>query len=118
MSRRFGRLRERIDGSPDALLALHAIAAMCEGEIAEKCARVVAQLLDRLGDVVPRAPVVADNRDERPFDVARELLDAVVAQAVAEVLRRNVLELMRLVENRAMAGGDHFAVRVLADGGI
>ena len=46
-------------------------------------------------------------------DVARELLDAVVADGEAEILRRHVLELVRFVDDRVAAGGNHLAVRAL-----
>ena len=49
------------------------------------------------------------------LDVARELLEPVVAHAEAEMLRGDVLELMRFVDDRAAAGGDDLAVRVLAN---
>ena len=36
---------------------------------------------------------------ERAIDVAREIVDAIVADGDAEVLRRDVLELVRLVDD-------------------
>src|SRR2546426_456203 len=48
--------------------------------------------------------------------VASTRSSALVRSAAdSEVLRRHVLELMRLVDNRAAARRDHFAVRVLAN---
>ena len=52
------------------------------------------------------------------LDVARELLEAIGADAEAEVLRRDVLELVRLVDDRVAAGGNHLAVRVLPHRGV
>ena len=45
--------------------------------------------------------------------VAHQVLDAVVADRQAEVLRRHVLELVRLVDHRVAAVGDHLAEGVL-----
>src|SRR5204863_4514443 len=90
---------------------------MGEREIAEEVARRVAQHLDGALDVIPRLSIVASAGDE-PLGVARELLDAIRADAQAEVLCRDVLELMRLVEDRAAARGNYLAEVALADGGV
>ena len=114
------RLPERLGGGADPFFVLHApIAAVRERQLGEERARVVAQALDGLGDLVPVAgrsstPPAAT----KPLDVARELLDAVGADAEAEVLRGDVFELVRFVEDRAAAGGNHLAERVLADGRV
>ena len=74
---------------------------MRERQLGEERLRVIAQPLDRLRDLVLRAPVLDAAGGDQPLDVARQLLDAVGADAEAEVLRRDVLELVRLVEDRA-----------------
>ena len=50
--------------------------------------------------------------------VAREVFDAIVADGHAEVLRGDVLELVRFVQDRGGAVGDDLAVRALPHGGI
>ena len=47
--------------------------------------------------------------------IAREILYSIRADAVPEVLRRDVLELMRFVENHVAARWNDLAVRVLPD---
>ena len=106
-------------------------------ELAEERARVVAQLFDRVRDVIAASAVVpvilhswsdpstsaaalasAWSRGDEPLQVARKVLDAVIAHAEAEVLRRDVLELMRFVDNRVAASGDDFAEGVLTHGQV
>ena len=57
-------------------------------------------------------------RVDAAFDVAQQVVDAVVADRDAEVLRRHVLELMRLVEDCDVAVRNHSAVVALSDGRI
>ncbi len=52
---------------------------------------------------------------DRPVDVAHEVVDAVAAHREAEVLRRHILELMRLVDDGVAAARDHFAEVALPD---
>ena len=78
---------------------------MGERNVVEEGARVVAEPLDRMGNLVLGFAVAPDDGQQRPLDIARELLEPVIADAVSEVLRRDVLELMCLVDNRAMAVG-------------
>src|SRR5436190_4021132 len=91
---------------------------MRDRELREKCTRVVAESLDRSGDVVFGLAVVSDDSDERALDVTCEVLQTIRADRESKVLRRDVLDLMRFVENRVGAGRNHFAVRVLPYGGI
>ena len=65
-----------------------------------------------------RVPIGDQLRAERAVDVARQIVDAVVADRDAEVLRRDVLELVRLVDDRVAAARDHFAVLALAHGRV
>src|SRR5204863_1285454 len=107
------------------------------GELVEERARAVAQLFDRLRDVVAglavvhvsihswRAPsttaaalAIDQSRGDEPLQVARKLLDAIGARAEAEILRRDVLELMRFVDDRIAARGNDFAEGVLSHGQV
>ena len=57
-------------------------------------------------------------RRERAFDVAGQILDAIVAHRDPEVLGRHVFELMGLVDDRVVARRDHLAERALTDGRV
>ena len=57
-------------------------------------------------------------RGDEALDVACVVLDAVGANRETEILGRDVLELMRFVHDGVGASRDHFAERVLPDGGI
>ena len=108
--RRRGRLAERFNRGAHPLFVPHPpVAAMREGELGEERPRVVAEPVEGLGEVVLRLPVLHGE----PLDIAGELLEAVVADAEPEVLRRDVLELMGLVEDDAATSGDDLAVRAL-----
>src|SRR5436305_5363834 len=75
-------------------------------------------MLDRLRDLGALLVVGKRRASGKPLDIAREILDSIRAHAVPEVLRRDVLELMRFVENHMAAGRNHLAVRVLANRSI
>ena len=87
-------------------------------QLGEECLRVVAQPLDRLDNLVLGGAVLDAAGRDQPFDVARELLDAVGADVEAEILRRDVLELVRLVEDRSRERRNDLAEGVLPDRGI
>ena len=55
---------------------------------------------------------------QQPFRVAHEVFDADVAERDAEVLRGDILELVRFVDDRIAAGRDDFAEGTAADRGI
>ena len=78
---------------------------MRERELGEEVTGVIAKLLDRLGDLVRRLAVRDSTGRDEAFGVARELLDPIVADAEAEILRRDVLELMRFVDDRGCTRG-------------
>ena len=59
--------------------------------------------------------VVDRARGRQPLDVARELLQPIGADAEAEILGGDVLELVRFVEHGVGAGRNHLAEGVLAD---
>jgi hypothetical protein len=80
---------------------------MREGELVEKGAGVIAKPVKRFADLVLCGPVL----DGEPFDVARELLDAIVADADAEVLGGDVFELVSFVEHGTAEGGNDLAER-------
>ncbi len=50
---------------------------------------------------------------EHPLAITRQLVEPVVAHRHAEILRSDVFELMRFVDDRAAAFRNHFAVRAL-----
>ena len=91
---------------------------MRDGKLGEERAGVIAQPFDRLRDVVSRAAILSDDRDERSLDVARELLHPVRADAETEVLGRDVLDLVCFVEAGIVTRRNDFAVRVLANRGV
>ena len=91
---------------------------MRDGKLGEEGAGVIAQPFDRLRDVVSRAAILSDDRDERSLDVARELLHPVRADAETEVLGRDVLDLVCFVEDGIVTRRNDFPVRVLAEGGV
>jgi hypothetical protein len=55
---------------------------------------------------------------ERALGIADEVGDAVIADGDSEILRRHVFELVRFVNDRVMAIGNHFAVGALTHRGI
>ena len=57
-------------------------------------------------------------RAQRGLGVAHQVVDAVVADADAEVLRGDVLELVRFVDDQMRARRDHLAVGALAHRGV
>ena len=84
----------------------------------EERARMIAHALGCGPQVVRSIRVGHQPRAERPVGVSREVVDPVVADRNPEVLRRDVLELMRLVQNRVPARRNDFAERALTHGGI
>ena len=80
---------------------------MRERELGEEGARAIAQALDGLCDLVLRVSVLDAADRDQPFDVTGQILDPVVADAEPEVLRRDVLELVRFVEDRTADRRDH-----------
>src|SRR5207248_8113393 len=115
----FSALRERFDSRANTLLTLQAaVAAVREREIAEERLRVLAQTLDGSADLAACLAIARCDDHQRSLDVARDFLEAVVADAVAEILSGDVLELVRFVDDRAVAIGDDLSVRALSDGGI
>src|SRR5262245_55580051 len=79
---------------------------------------MIAQPLDGALDLVSRMDVVDSPRREEALHISSKLLDAVGADAIPEVLRRDIFELMRFVENRTGTRGNHFPVSALADRGV
>ena len=74
--------------------------------------RVIVDARDRVADL---GIVILDHPEvQRALRVAHHIGDAVVADRDAEILRRDVFELMRLVDDRVVAVGDHLAVGALA----
>ena len=57
-------------------------------------------------------------RGDRALDVARVVIEPVVADRASEVLRRDVLELVRLVDDGVAARRNHFAERALPHRGV
>ena len=87
---------------------------MRKGELAEERSRVVAQFHDRPFDLgLPGG--VQRGRAGETFHVAGVVFEPIGADRKPEVLRGNVFELMRLVDHRVGAGGNHFAEGVLPD---
>ena len=91
---------------------------MRERELAEERSRVIAQPLDGPGHLVRVAPAGDGAGSGEALDVPGQIFQPVVADRESEVLRRDILELMRLVDNRVRAGWNDLAVRVLPDGGV
>ena len=78
-----------------------------------RIARVIAQLIYGLGDLDRSCDPTRRPRRGKTLDVAREILDAVGADGKSEILRGDVLELMRFVDDGVVARGDDLAVRAL-----
>ena len=93
-------------------------APMCEAQFQKKRAGVIAQAGDRLGDLVAILPALAGTRRRKPLDVAREVLEPIIADRKPEILGRDILQLMGLVHNRMGARRNDLAIRVLPDGGV
>jgi len=91
---------------------------MRERDLVEERRCVIAQTGDRFVDFRPVVRLFDRPRAGDFLDVARELLEPVVAHAEAEMLSGDVLELMRFVDDRAAARGDDLAVRVLPNGRV
>src|SRR5206468_12640185 len=110
---------ERARGDADAFFAFRpTVAAMPECHRAEERPPAVAESFHRSRRLVTRFALVAGDDEQRPFDVARELLEPIGAGARAEVLRGDIFELVRFVEDGAVASGDHLAVIALSDSRI
>ena len=86
---------------------------------AAKNDREASRIRDLVGtDLLDAIGVRHQPRAERPANVAGEIVDAVTADRQAEVLRGDVLELMRLVDDREAAARDHLPEVALAHGGV
>jgi hypothetical protein len=79
---------------------------------------IVAYPLRVVGDLAATLGIGYELRPERPLDVADEILDTVVADRHPEVLCRDILELMCLIDDRIRAAWDHFAKCAPPHGGI
>jgi len=102
-----------------ALLAADAVrASVRESQLRVEGPGAIAQTLDRFHQVVLHSLVGRHAGGRQAFDVTRQLLDPVVADAVAEILCRDLFQLMRFVDDRVRAGRNDLAVRALPDGGI
>ena len=76
--------------------------------------KIVCTIADTLeGGAQLRTFVAGDPRCNQPLAVAHQLFKSIVAHRHAEILRRNLLQLMRLVDDRVAAFRDDFAVRAL-----
>ncbi len=113
---RLAHLVKRVRGGADTLLTSRTVAGpVCNGERSEESAGAIAQPLQRLGDGVAIGLTLDSARRDEAFDVARQVLESVVADREAEVLRRDVLELMGFVDDRDVTRRNHLAVVALAD---
>ncbi len=97
---------ERLLGHPGAHPARPQPARAAAREQAEEAVAAQAHALD-LGPHVAR---VEGGRLQLPLDVAGEVLHPVRRDVDAEVLRRDVLDEVRLVEDDRVVGGHHLAV--------
>ena len=52
---------------------------------------------------------------QQPFSIANEIVHAVIAERHAEILRRHIFELVRLVHHQRRTRGHHLAERALPD---
>src|SRR5947209_15900241 len=84
-------------------------------KVGEKSTRAIAQSIDGFRDLITIACLRDDSGGGEALDIAREFLDAVRADAEAEILGRDVFELVGFVQNRVAAGRNHLAKRVLPD---
>jgi hypothetical protein len=107
---------ERPIGGAHAFLALEPVAgAVRECDLREERARVVAEALNGLENPVAGLSIGGCAGRCEPLAIPREVFDPVVADRRAEVLRDDVLELVRFVEDEVGARRDHLAERALAD---
>src|SRR5689334_4160028 len=88
---------------------------MREGEIAEEAAGVIAQPLDRLLELRGIRKTGHRARLDESLDVTRIVFEPIVADRESEVLSRDVLELMRLVDNGMATRRNDLAVLVLTN---
>ena len=72
----------------------------------------------RRHDLLAALAVGDEPRADGAVDVADEVVDAVVADREAEVLRRHVFELVRLVDDGVAAARDDLAEGALPDRGV
>ena len=75
--------------------------------------RAVSRTIERVAQL--GRPVARNAGRDQPLAVAHELVEPVIADRDTEILRGDVFELMRLVDDRIAAFGNHLAVRALAD---
>ena len=89
-----------------------------QGRARKKCAGAIAQTGDRFGHLVA-IPAALDGRGRgKPLDIARKVLEPIVADRDPEILSRDIFQLMGFVHDRVGACRDHLAIRVLPDGGV
>ncbi len=87
-------------------------------ESGEESSRVLANPPRVVRDLIASLGVGHESRAKRLLDVAHQIIDAVTADRQAEVLGRDVLELVRLVDDGVAAPRDHFAEVALPDRGV
>ena len=91
----------------------------CANATSEKNARARSRsAISCLGDLVAGLAIGERLRRGQALGVARQILEPVVADRQAEILRRDVLELVRFVEHEVAARRNHLAVGALADRGV
>src|SRR5206468_10467499 len=113
------RLCERVDRGANAFFVPDPRrTTMGEDQLVEEGAGAAAQTVDGLPGFVSGLALAVGDQRQRAFEVSREPFASIGADAVAEVLRGDVLELVGLVQNRAAARRNHFPVRALTDSGI
>src|SRR4051812_45517549 len=87
-------------------------------KVREERLSVIAQPLDRALDLVFGLPFVHRAGGKQSLDVTRQFLDTIGTGTDTKILGRDVLELMRLVQDDARERRNDFTERVLPHRGV